>query len=182
MKATLWLGASALAAALAAGPALAAGDSAKQGMHRQGASAGASSGQMQHDKASIREAQERLNQLGYDAGEPDGLMGPQTQAALRKYQQEEGLSSSGQLDTQTTAKLGMGGAGGAGTAAGASTPSAGGSSLSGSGSPSSGGSGSPAMGGSTSGPGAPSMGGSGSAGSGSAPGGSSGAGGGGASN
>ena len=162
MKATLWLSATAFAAALAAGPALAAGDSAKRNMQQQGASAGASSGQMQHDKSTIREAQERLNQLGYDVGEPDGMMGPQTQAALRKYQEEQGLSTSGHLDSQTVAKLGIDSAGGAGTAAGASSTSSGASSSPSS--PSTGGSSmgssSPSMGGSSTGSSSPSMSGS----------------------
>ena len=126
MKATLWLGATALAAALAAGPALAAGDSAKQGMQHQGmqhqgASAGASAGQMQHDQSTVRQAQERLKQLGYEVGEADGIWGPQTQAALRQYQQKEGLTASGELDSRTIAELGLDSVGGAGTAAGASS-------------------------------------------------------------
>lgn len=154
MKTTLWMSATALAAALAAGPALAAGDSAKQGMQKQGASAGASAGQMQHDKSTVRQAQERLNQLGYDVGEPDGMMGPQTKAALQKYQEEQGLSTSGQLDSQTVAKLGIDSVGGSGTAAGASSTSSGSSS-----SPSS-----PSTGGSSTGSSSPSMSGSTSAG------------------
>ena len=151
MKATLWLSATALAAALAAGPALAAGDSAKQGMQHQGASAGTSAGQAQHDQSTVRQAQERLNQLGYDVGEPDGIWGPQTQAALEKYQEEQGLSTSGELDSQTIAKLGIDSVGGSGTAAGASSPSMSGSSSS----PSS-----PSMGGSSTSPSSPSMSGS----------------------
>jgi peptidoglycan hydrolase-like protein with peptidoglycan-binding domain len=125
MKATLWLGATALAAALAAGPALAAGDSAKQGVQHQGmqhqsASAGASASQMQHDQSTVRQAQERLNQLGYGAGEPDGIWGPQTQAALRQYQEKQGLTPSGELDQRTIAELGLDSVGG-GVAAGASS-------------------------------------------------------------
>ncbi len=157
MKPTLWLGATALAAALAAGPALAAGDAAKkQSMQQQGASAGASASQMQHDQSTVRQAQERLNQLGYDVGEPDGMWGPQTQAALRKYQEEQGLSPSGQLDSQTVAKLGVDSVGGAGTAAGASSPGMSGSSTTGTSSP--------GMSGSSSGASSPSSGSSGTGG------------------
>jgi peptidoglycan hydrolase-like protein with peptidoglycan-binding domain len=120
MKATLWLGATALAAALAAGPALAAGDSAKQGMQQQGAAAGASASQMQHDQSTVRQAQERLNQLGYDAGAPDGIWGPQTEAALKQYQEKQGLTPSGELDQRTIAELGLDSVGD-GVAAGASS-------------------------------------------------------------
>jgi peptidoglycan hydrolase-like protein with peptidoglycan-binding domain len=35
----------------------------------------------------------------------DGVWGPETQAALRKYQQQSGLPATGQLDQQTRAKL-----------------------------------------------------------------------------
>ena len=40
-------------------------------------------------------------------GEIDGKMGPRTQAALRDYQQKQGLKATGQLDAETSAKLGV---------------------------------------------------------------------------
>lgn len=49
----------------------------------------------------LRNAQQRLNELGYDAGTPDGAMGPRTQAALRAFQQDRGLNASGRLDQAT---------------------------------------------------------------------------------
>jgi peptidoglycan hydrolase-like protein with peptidoglycan-binding domain len=36
-----------------------------------------------------------LNAKGYDAGEPDGLVGPQTRAALRDWQRDQGLPADG---------------------------------------------------------------------------------------
>ena len=39
--------------------------------------------------------QERLLELGYDVGRPDGLFGPQTEAALRAFQRDYGLDVDG---------------------------------------------------------------------------------------
>lgn len=55
--------------------------------------------------SAVRQAQERLNQLGYAAGTPDGLVGPKTRAALRRFQQEKGLKVTGVLDSATADKL-----------------------------------------------------------------------------
>ena len=43
----------------------------------------------------IEEMQAKLNTLGYDAGIPDGLVGPQTREAVRAYQAAEGLPADG---------------------------------------------------------------------------------------
>lgn len=45
--------------------------------------------------AQMRSLQEALNALGYDTGEPDGLLGPRTQAALRRYQLAHQLPADG---------------------------------------------------------------------------------------
>jgi sporulation protein YlmC with PRC-barrel domain len=58
-------------------------------------------------EATIRQAQEALNDRGYDVGEADGQWGPRTQDALRKFQQSQGLKATGQLDPQTAAALGL---------------------------------------------------------------------------
>jgi peptidoglycan hydrolase-like protein with peptidoglycan-binding domain len=43
----------------------------------------------------VRELQRKLNRLGYGAGEVDGLFGPITERAVRRYQLENGLGTDG---------------------------------------------------------------------------------------
>ena len=43
----------------------------------------------------ILELQAALNERGYDAGKPDGITGPATRSAIRKYQHDEGLIADG---------------------------------------------------------------------------------------
>lgn len=57
----------------------------------------------------IREAQEALTRAGFDVGPVDGMLGPRTQAALREFQTQRGLSPSGQLDAPTLRMLELAG-------------------------------------------------------------------------
>ena len=45
--------------------------------------------------AEVKELQQRLNRAGFDAGSPDGLIGPQTRAAIRAFQEDQDLTPSG---------------------------------------------------------------------------------------
>lgn len=54
---------------------------------------------------SIVGAQERLNHLHYSVGEPDGVLGPLTIAALRRFQRDHGLPPTGVLDAATIERL-----------------------------------------------------------------------------
>lgn len=45
----------------------------------------------------VREAQRILNQLGYDSGPVDGIPGPMTSAAVKRFQEDQGLQADGQL-------------------------------------------------------------------------------------
>ena len=49
--------------------------------------------------------QERLNTLGYDSGEADGLLGPVTRRALQQFQLDRGLVADGYPDERTRAAL-----------------------------------------------------------------------------
>jgi len=44
----------------------------------------------------VRDIQAGLQRLGYNPGAADGRMGPKTSAAIRKYQQDNGMSADGQ--------------------------------------------------------------------------------------
>lgn len=43
----------------------------------------------------VRETQQRLNDLGYDAGPADGQMGPRTRSAIRAFEQDQGAPPTG---------------------------------------------------------------------------------------
>jgi len=106
------------------------------GQQSTGASAG-SSGQMASqsgqsmDEDKVRRVQQALSQEGHDL-QVDGKWGPNTQDALRKFQEKRGLQPTGQLTDETMAALDIDEAGGSATAT--STPGSSGSSGSGMGS------------------------------------------------
>lgn len=52
-------------------------------------------------------AQLELKRLGHYNGAIDGVVGPDTQGALRRFQQSQNLSQSGVLDNATLGKLGI---------------------------------------------------------------------------
>ncbi len=54
-----------------------------------------------------RKLQEALKAKGNDPGPVDGMMGPRTRAALKAFQEANGLKATGQLDDQTAEKLGI---------------------------------------------------------------------------
>jgi phage tail tape-measure protein len=55
----------------------------------------------------VRDTQLALNSRGYDAGTVDGLWGPNTKAALRRFQTDRGLAPTGELDDETRTALGV---------------------------------------------------------------------------
>ena len=62
-----------------------------------------------HDwsQAGIRTAQQQLKDSGYYNGSVDGIDGPATRAAIRKYQADKNLTVNGRLDRETRSKLGV---------------------------------------------------------------------------
>lgn len=52
-------------------------------------------------KARIKKAQQVLNDLGYDAGTPDGKVGNKTKTALRQFQGDNGMKATGRFDKAT---------------------------------------------------------------------------------
>lgn len=59
----------------------------------------------QLDNKQIRELQKILTEKGYNAGTVDGIIGPNTQQALRGFQESEGLAATGKPDQDTLQAL-----------------------------------------------------------------------------
>jgi hypothetical protein len=55
----------------------------------------------------VQAVQNALDQQGYDAGTPDGAIGPQTRAAIAAYQRDNGLLVSGEINRATVLSLGI---------------------------------------------------------------------------
>jgi peptidoglycan hydrolase-like protein with peptidoglycan-binding domain len=92
------------AAFVFAAPAFAAGDYRGQSSQDTMSKSSESSAHAQSSTA-VREAQQALKDKGFDAGPIDGIMGPKTSAAVKEFQQAQGLKSTGQLDAQTLSAL-----------------------------------------------------------------------------
>jgi hypothetical protein len=69
----------------------------------------ASSKAVHMSRGELRQVQQKLNEMGYDAGQVDGIWGPNTQAAVRNFQHAKGLQATGTLDAQTADALGVNG-------------------------------------------------------------------------
>ena len=95
------------AAALARiAPAIAAGDrSAQAGSAREARAAPA-----RHDAPTIRSVLQALQDKGFDIGPIDGIIGPRTRAALREFQERQGMPATGRLDAETLSRLNVPGA------------------------------------------------------------------------
>jgi peptidoglycan hydrolase-like protein with peptidoglycan-binding domain len=59
------------------------------------------------DSSTVRQVQKTLSDRGYRTGGADGRMGPQTQAAIRRFQRAENLEPTGQLNRRTLIALGV---------------------------------------------------------------------------
>ena len=55
----------------------------------------------------VANVQSALQEQGYYQGEVDGILGPQTRAALAEYQSAQGLEPTGTVDEPTLETLGM---------------------------------------------------------------------------
>jgi len=102
----------ALLGALAIGTAQAAETGSQS--HMSGSQSSAAGKAMQHQKWSqkqVQEIQSKLKEQGYEVGQVDGKFGPATKQALREFQADKGINSSGQPDAQTLAALDLGSGG-----------------------------------------------------------------------
>lgn len=55
----------------------------------------------------VRDIQQNLRDRGYDAGQVDGIWGPNTSRALMAFQQDENLRATGRITPQSLAALGI---------------------------------------------------------------------------
>ncbi len=53
----------------------------------------------------MRQLQRALNELGFDAGRPDGVYGDATAAAVRRFQRDAGLAPDGIVGPRTLRAL-----------------------------------------------------------------------------
>jgi len=67
----------------------------------------ANSEESQSEDSTIVAAQERLARQGYYHGDTDGVLSAETQKAIRRYQNTNGLRQTGQLDNDTLAVMGL---------------------------------------------------------------------------
>lgn len=72
-----------------------------------GGSSMSGSTSMNTNQDTVRQVQQGLKDKGHDPGPIDGVMGPQTQSALREFQQSQGMNASGTLDQDTMGALGV---------------------------------------------------------------------------
>jgi peptidoglycan hydrolase-like protein with peptidoglycan-binding domain len=61
----------------------------------------------QTNPTEVKSAQQALKDKGFDVGTVDGQMGPNTESALRQFQQKQRLPQTGNLDEQTLSALGV---------------------------------------------------------------------------
>ncbi|MEA1889202.1 MAG: peptidoglycan-binding domain-containing protein [Pseudomonadota bacterium] len=54
-----------------------------------------------HGNDEVKSIQSMLNNLGYDAGPADGIMGSKTREAIKLYQQDHDLPVTGQLNSDS---------------------------------------------------------------------------------
>ena len=57
------------------------------------------------DAEQVRRVQQKLNDIGFHAGAVDGVLGPQTESALRQFQRTRYLDATGHIDSKTLAAL-----------------------------------------------------------------------------
>jgi localization factor PodJL len=55
----------------------------------------------------VRQAQRKLNDMHFDVGNADGIVGPRTRAAIEAFQRANGLRVTGRLDPETIAALNL---------------------------------------------------------------------------
>jgi peptidoglycan hydrolase-like protein with peptidoglycan-binding domain len=58
-------------------------------------------------RAQVKQVQAALNVAGYNAGPADGALGPKSRAAISRYQSDNNLAATGEIDTELLTTLGV---------------------------------------------------------------------------
>ncbi len=80
----------------------------EQGQNAATQSGGQSTAPVKVSQQQVRQIQEQLKTQRLYKGRIDGMMGPETKQAIRKFQQQNGMQGTGTLDQQTVAALSNG--------------------------------------------------------------------------
>jgi len=79
------------------------------GQDQSNASVSQNSSNTNNSNSMMSQAQQQLKQQGFYTGNVDGIFGPKTRMAIRRYQQSKNLNQSGALDQATLSSLGLSG-------------------------------------------------------------------------
>lgn len=75
------------------------------GVSLEGAASPQDDLRLQRDRQLVRDVQQALLNKGYAAGPVDGIVGPQTRAALSKFQEDQGIEVTGRMTDETLRRL-----------------------------------------------------------------------------
>jgi Putative peptidoglycan-binding domain-containing protein len=59
------------------------------------------------NRAQVMTLQQQLNEKGFDAGTPDGILGPGTRRAVSQFQHQQGMIADGFVDKKILDALGV---------------------------------------------------------------------------
>lgn len=82
-------------------------DSATQGSSPGGQQSQQQSSSAMNDKQTVQQVQQALNAKGYDAGQANGNWSSKSRIAMSQFQKDNGLNSTGRIDQQSLALLGV---------------------------------------------------------------------------
>lgn len=82
-------------------------EQSKQGKQQQTAENNQPISPQDLSRSEIRQVQQALQKDGFDSGRVDGRWGPETQSAVKQFQQSKQMQPTGKLDEKTVADLGL---------------------------------------------------------------------------
>lgn len=84
-------------------------NSAPQNQTQQQSSGQSNTQALNLNSDQIRQVQQKLDESGFKAGQADGVLGRETENALRDFQKQKGLQQTGRPDNETLSALGVNG-------------------------------------------------------------------------